>query len=273
LEIGDEMKNILITGGYGYIGTNVIGRYNNVCNFHISDYGELVTPAEEYGNLSGFDGVIHLAALSGVIACENNHQKAIKDNLVSANHIFKLATEYRIPVVFTSSGAAKDPQASIYASMKWMIEQLAEYYNSIGGNIHVVRLSNVYGGEFYTKKKKGTCIREFLERYNNNEPMQIHGEGIQVRDFIHVYDVCDALMKILETQPDFKGPIEIGTGIGHTILDIANMFPRKQNQHYVFADCQNIGTLSSIAETETAKKILGFEAKRKVEDYIKESII
>jgi len=266
------MKRILITGGLGYIGTNIRGKYSDKYRFHVSDYGEFFTPAHEYQNLNNFDGVIHLAALSGVIACENNTQKAIRDNIISANKIFELATQYRVPVVFTSSGAAKDPKASIYASMKWMIEEMAEYYNSEGGNIHVVRLSNVYGGEYYTKKKKGTCIREFLERYNNNEPMQVHGDGTQVRDFIHVYDVCEAIMTILDFNPYYMKPIEIGTGIGHTILEVAEMFPRKQNNHYEFVECQNIGTLSSIADTGLAKEILGFEAKRKVEDYIKESI-
>lgn len=206
--------------------------------------------------------------MSGIAACEIDPIKAIKDNILSANHIFKLATEWKVPVVFTSSQAAKTPRSSEYAFMKWTCENLAHTYNFEGGINYVVRLANVYGGIGYLQKKN-TCIKQFVTNYRKNLPLKIHGEGTQIRDFIHVYDICDALISIVEKKPDYKGPYDIGTGKGYSIMDIARMFP---NMKYETSLDRNIGTDSSIADISVAEELIGFRAKKEIQDYIKESI-
>ena len=262
------MKTILITGGLGYIGTNIKERYGDQFTFFTSDYGDYVTPVEEYNNLRGIDAVIHLAALSGIGACEVDPIKAIKDNILSANHIFKLAQRYSVPVIFTSSQAAKTPKSSEYAFMKWTCENLAHMYNFEGGNNYIVRLANVYGGIGYFRKKN-TFIKKLITNYKNDVPIEVHGDGNQIRDFVHVYDVCDAFMSILQKRDMYKGPYDIGTGIGHSIIDVVKMLP---NAKYIHNVNRSSGTDSSIADVSVAKEILGFEAKLKLEDYIKENI-
>ena len=260
---------ILITGGDGYIGTNFYNRFWENHDIHICDIvhdcrAEKI-PIEK---IEQYDGIVHLAALSGIIACEEHWLDGIEKNILTANNVFSKAAMRNIPVVFTSSQAAKDPFSSKYANLKATCEGLAELY----GSTYVIRLSNVYGGDLYLEKKQ-TAVKQFITKYREGKPMEVHGTGSQQRDFIHVFDVCEAIMKILKLRPKDKSPMDIGTGKGTSILDVINMFPKKQNQvHYDFVDSRSAGTDSSIADVSQACSRIQFLAKRKLEDYIKESI-
>lgn len=272
-------KHYLVTGGNGYIGQNIYWK-NWVretgleveftsCDKHTFAYPEAQKLTKEH--LEGFDGVIHLAALSGIFACEENFGAASVDNIMTAGNVFRLTAEMGIPVVFTSSQAAKDMHSSIYATMKATCEALAEYYNLFGGKIYVVRLANVYGGDDYLRKKQ-TCVKQFITQYSIDRPFVVHGDGKQERDFVHCYDVCEAIYKIISIQPDYFKPIDIGTGKGTTILDLVKMFPRNRNHHYEFTESRNAGAKSSIADVSKLKELTGFVPERELKDYIKEMI-
>lgn len=270
---------ILLTGGNGYIGTNLKERFGDVVKFTVCDYGESLPLAHELtekeipkeNGWASYQGIIHLASLSGIIACENDPVIAVRDNILTAQNVFKLATKAGIPVVFTSSQAAKTPTTSTYAMMKWTVEQLATLYNNQGGNNYVIRLSNVYGGHDYLTKKQ-TCVKQFVCNYQEGIPLEVHGNGNQLRDFIHVFDVCKAIMKIFSHRPNNKSPMDIGTGKGTSIMDVVKMFPRKQNHHYDFVETRSAGSESSICDTSEAKKRINFKARRELKDYIKEMI-
>jgi len=272
------IKRYLITGSKGYIGENISfkdwsdDKLEDV-HFYDCDYNTDLPAAHKLTKdiVRNFDGVIHLAALSGIFACEEDPWRAVKDNIMAAGNVFEIATELGIPVVFTSSQAAKTPHTSFYANMKWTCETLANYFNDNGGKIYVVRLGNVYGAYKYLKKKQ-TCVKQFITKYQINQPFEVHGDGRQKRDFIHVYDVCEAIYKIISTMPDYFEPIDVGTGIGTSIADLANMFPRTRNQHYILTDSRNAGAKSSVADTSVLEQLTGFKPERKLEDYIKEMI-
>lgn len=268
---------ILVTGGMGYIAENLIRRYSNSFNwFDQCDYGVVhpdlpLAHQLSYSDIEDYDAIVHLAALSGIVACEEDPTKAVQMNLLTSMNVFNLAAKTGIPVVFTSSQAAKEPTSSKYAFMKWSVEEMARYYNNSGGMNYVLRLSNVYGGFKYLEKKQ-TCIKQFITSYRAGEPLKIHGNGEQTRDFLHVDDVCDVIMRVLERKPIQKRPIDIGTGIQTSIIQVQEMFPRKHNHHYEFEKTRSAGTDSSIADTSQAETILGFQAKRRLQDYIKEMI-
>lgn len=271
---------ILVTGGNGYIGTNILMRFNDEMSEHIEvdacDYG-IVYPdlplahQLSFSDIAKYDAIVHLAALSGIIACEENPQSAVQENILTAMNVFKHATKAGIPVVFTSSQAAKNPTSSKYAFIKWSCEQMAYLYNNEGGMNYVLRLSNVYGGHEYLEKKQ-TIVKQFITRYLKGQPLLIHGDGTQTRDFIHVDDVIDAIMRVFAMRPTIKEPMDIGTGRPLSIMQVQEMFPRKQNQHYEFEKERSAGASSSIANLTLAKDLLAFEAKRNLRDYIKEMI-
>lgn len=257
---------ILITGSNGYIGTNFYKRYKDQIEFKFCDIDTLLSPAQilEIEDIEDCDAIIHLAALSGISACENNHIFAVVDNILTAQNVFKLAFKKSIPVVFSSSQAAKDPSSSIYASMKFTCEQMAKYYRSFESNIYILRFANVYGGYGYLEKKQ-TCVKQFITNYKKGLPFEVHGDGTQGRDFVHVWDVCESIYRILMNTPYCNIPIDVGTGKETSIIDLANMFPdRKIN----FINSRNAGTDSSVADTSILNSIINFVPQRKLEDYI-----
>ena len=261
-----KMK-ILITGSNGYIGTNFYKRYKDQIVFKFCDKNtpfQAETLEIEDIEIKHCDAIIHLAALSGIFACENDHIAAVRDNILAAQNVFKLAFKKNIPVVFSSSQAAKDPSSSIYASMKFTCEQMAKYYRSICSPIYILRFANVYGGYGYLEKKE-TCVKQFITNYKKGLPFDVHGDGTQGRDFVHVWDVCESIYRILMNMPYCNIPIDIGTGKETSILDLANMFPdRKIN----FVNSRNAGTESSVADTSILNSIVKFVPQRKLEDYI-----
>jgi UDP-glucose 4-epimerase len=267
------IKRYLITGGKGYIGENMYYHEDwlkdeEKPSFSICDYHTDIPAAHKLTKdiVKNYDGVIHLAALSGIFACEEDPWTAVKDNIMSAGNVFNICTELGIPVVFTSSQAAKTPHTSFYANMKWTCETLAKHFNQYNGKIYVVRLGNVYGGYKYLQKKK-TCVKQFITKYNINEPFPIHGDGQQERDFVNVLDVCEAIYRIITTQPDYFEPIDIGTGKGISILDLRNMFPSHPCE---FTDSRNAGAKSSVADISVLKELVGFVPMKELKDYIKE---
>ena len=278
----DRRKRILITGGAGYIGCN-LQQYLTADWFNyevtICDFGYKDVPLAEQlesEHVRGFDGIVHLAALSGIIPCQENPKRAIRRNLLTAYNVFREATKYRIPVVFTSSQAAKIPETSTYAMQKRMVELMAEQFNE-QGLITVFRMTNVYGGIEYLEKKN-TVIKKFIEAYGALEPLVIHGDGHQERDFINVEDVCVFIERALK-KPYTEKPIDIGTGVGTSIGDIAKIFQddrrRIDNSLYpveLSEESRTVGVESSIADPRLAKEVLDYECYPRMGQYITQQL-
>jgi len=125
-----------------------------------------------------------------------------------------------------------------YSVSKTSGEELCKMYSKLYGLETVIfRYFNVYGERQPLKGQYAPVIGIFLRQNKANEPMTIVGDGLQRRDFTHVSDVVDANIKaanftapeyIIENEISYRkyewGQVyNIGTGINHSILDIANM--------------------------------------------------
>ena len=266
------MKSILITGSNGYIGTNLVG-YLRKDEYKIFGIDKATgTPAEFLDRIKGnCDCIVHLAALSGIQACEDDLVMAIRDNLSSAFNIFSLASYKNIPVVFLSSQAAKEPKSSIYAMMKHIIEVQARTMNSeYIANIKVLRLTNVYGGADYLVKKN-TVVKKFIEAYKKGYPLIVDGNGDQTRDFIHVDDVCEYIRKCIEISATLLyRPVDIGTGVQTSINDMVKMFNTENVQYDISS--RTVGVSTNVADTERAFEIFGYRPENKLQKYINEEI-
>ena len=270
-----DRRKILITGGAGYIGTN-LHKYLTADWFDydvdICDYGEVHSgdlPLAEHlrsEDIEKYDGIVHLAALSGIAACEKEPDKAVRRNLLSAMNVFMEAAKFKIPCVFTSSQAAKDPTSSSYAMQKRICELMAESLNDKGAFITVFRMTNVYGGEEYLERKQ-TVIKQFVDKYYKDEAFIIDGDGTQERDFLHVDDVCVFIERALNHF--VKTPIDIGTGVGTSINDLALYFGEyKSKSAFRSYGSRSIGVNSSIADTIPALTEYNFQAYPRMGEYL-----
>jgi UDP-glucose 4-epimerase len=267
-----DRRKILITGGAGYIGTE-LQKYLTADWFSydvdICDFNQKLPLAEqlEAKHIEPYDGIVHLAALSGIIPCQKFPEQAKRRNLLTAANIFQEAARFKIPCIFTSSQAAKNPATSSYAMQKRTCELMAEQFNSKGAQITVFRMTNVYGGPEYIERKS-TVIKQFVKAYEEGRPLQIDGNGLQQRDFLHVDDVCIYIERALNHFVD--EPIDIGTGVGTSINDIASHFKGYPVEHVI--ESRTIGVESSIADPSRAIAEYGHKAVPKMGEYIAQQI-
>lgn len=256
------MKKVLITGSSGYIGTNLKELFKKEGIEYVEVDRQIGLNAEDYNDFSEVDGVVHLAARSGIPSCEMNPQDAAISNLSATYNVFCHAFMLELPVVFASSQAAKSPNEGIYGFTKYAAEQEAFRLNRQGGKIRVYRFANVYGGLNY--EKKNTVVSMFMRAKLSNKPIIVNGDGFQTRDFIHVDDICRAIYLGLITDVPVDEPIDVGSGEEKSILDLARMF----NHRYVFDRGGRAGVSSSVADVRRAKRLLGFEVEKSLKDYV-----
>jgi UDP-glucose 4-epimerase len=270
-----DRRKILITGGAGYIGIN-LHKYLTADWFEydvdICDYGETASgdlPLAEHlrsEDIEKYDGIVHLAALSGIAACQKEPEKAVRRNLLTAMNVFMEAAKFKIPCVFTSSQAAKDPATSSYAMQKRICELMAEDLNRKGAFITIFRMTNVYGGEEYLERKQ-TVIKQFVDKYYTDEDFIIDGDGTQERDFLHVDDVCVFIERALNHFT--KSPIDIGTGVGTSINDLALYFGESKAKSAIYSqESRSVGVTSSIADPYEALAAYNYQAYPRMGEYL-----
>lgn len=215
---------ILVTGGKGYIGTNLRYQIETTYNVGKTTKYELI----DYDIINGFDvlnaeqlfhairevdAVIHLAAVSGIVACEKEPGHATKVNVDGTCISSRFATALNKPFVLASSFAAENP-INVYGYTKRLAEAVVLKNRGI-----ICRLSNVYGGHEYLSRKNS--VVSFLKKCQEaGELPQLHDEGMHKRDFIHVSDVCWGLIEALRQS---SGIYKICTGKETSIKDLAKL--------------------------------------------------
>lgn len=234
-----SIKNILVTGHKGYIGSHLIETLSqhNVFGIDLKDNENLLTcefPQD-------IDLVIHLAGKSGVRESIKDPTSYWMNNIEASKRLFERYKNTRI--IYASSSSAYQPELNPYASSKFTLEMLAsKYSNTLGLRIHTVYSDKPRSGMFLDK-----LLNNNLEYVTNHQ-----------RDFIHVNDVCDAI-NILITKPKTTGIIDIGTGKPIRICDLAPNLPIRLNTPYERS--------ITCANTETMK-FLGFKPKYNIENFL-----
>ena len=245
---------ILITGGAGFIGSHLVAAYQGIAeeirvldNFqsgraenlegfsHTLIKGSVCDSALVNEAVDGIDCVFHLAALGNVPECLKNPHQCNETNIQGLKNILKSSQKWDVPrFVFPSSASVYGlnppnptrediPLSPLnpYANSKVEGERLVD---SLGQSTQCstcsLRLFNVFGPHQDPNGGYAAVIPLFISKALKNEPIEIHGDGLQTRDFISVRDVIAAFVHTAK-HPDLKGPFNVGNTKAIRILDLA----------------------------------------------------
>lgn len=279
---------ILVTGGLGFVGSTLVDRLvelgNNVT---VIDNLSSISSSKDYKNdlvtylindikninqinfEKKFEVIYHLAGLARIQPSFENPLAYVEVNISGTAIICELAKNHNAKLIYSSSSSINNGKHKTpYTFSKWGGEEVLktwkECYNL---NASICRFYNVYGPREPKTGDYATVIRKFIRQHKNKEPLTIVGDGKQRRDFTHVSDIIEGLIKVASiNQNDL---FHLGRGINYSINELAAMFKYDNIQHIKLRKGEGLVTL---ADYNTTFNKLGWEARYNLEDYIKEKI-
>lgn len=211
--------NYLVTGGLGFIGTNLSIKLNELSiGFTLLDklQGEDVVDCPVVP--LAYDKIVHLAAFTNIRESIKWPRQAIKQNCDSTLQALTWARDLRSHLIFSSSMGAASP-TSPYTASKLACEAFCTAFReSFGIDTTILRFSNVYGPH---SKFKGSVIPTFIKRALHKKSLEIYGNGFQTRDFVYVDDVTDAIVNCPK-----RAFMNIASGTTTSVLEIAEHIQR-----------------------------------------------
>ena len=279
------MKSILVTGGAGFIGSNLIKKIikkgYNVSSLDNYSTGktENEVPGVKYINddienifklKTKFDVCFHLAAQSRVQPSFNNPQESVRVNVTGTTKVMEWARINNVKVIYAgSSSKHHDPSDSPYAMTKFLGEEVCKLYKkSFNVNVEIARFYNVYGPLQQLDEKFGNVIGIWQVKVSKNQPLPIVGDGNQKRDFIHVHDIVDGLLKISNSEIKHDDAWEIGTGINYSINELYTMFNKKYDINSVNIPDQKGNYRETLRVNDDLINLLNWQPKDRLKEYI-----
>ena len=188
-------KRVLISGGLGFIGTNLRQLYPNA---DILDRPQDI--CEDLPDVE-YDQIFHLAAKHHIPTCEKEAEECIKVNCWGTINLLKTYPNARILVAGSSSS---NEIKSVYGASKAFLELLIKLHK----NYLVTKFYNVFGE--HQKLEGGAATPKFIYHMLTNKPLTVNGDGTQFRDFTYVGDVVNNLKELMES--DLTGVTHLGHG-------------------------------------------------------------
>ena len=205
---------MLITGSKGFIGTFLVEFFSQdilykdweIDTIDLNGGDDVICKdVADFRPVKKYDVVIHLAAFADIRNSLDDPDRFWENNVEKAKGIFKYCEVNNVRLLYASSAGAKDWWLNPYATSK-KVNEIQAPYNSVG-----MRFFNVYGhysreDMLFRMLEQGTA--KYLTRHK--------------RDWIHVYDLAQAIARLIPT--DIVGTVDIGNGYSTSVLDLAKEF-------------------------------------------------
>ncbi len=283
-------KNILITGGAGFIGSNLAeylsqhpitilddlstGKLSNIENLPVKFVqGSILNNDILEDLITAADAVVHLAAQVSVQISLQNPKFSRLINIDGFCNVLEMCKKHDKKLVYASSAAVYGENQNLplvendtttpisnYGLEKYINEQYAMLYqtNAVG-----LRFFNVYGKNQDPSSPYSGVISKFLQCFATNTPISIFGDGLQSRDFIFVKDVCRAIEKAIfhnNTTPEvYNVCTQKSTNLLELTKVMANVFQKKLPVNFLEGKQGDIK--HSLGSSQAASKLLGFQAE------------
>ena len=294
---------ILVTGGAGFIGTNLIkrllkdghdvvsvdnystGKKDNEqdgCKYLDMDLAVSTPKHGSWGQgkfqLEKPDVIYHIGALARIQPSIKEPAKHIKNNFLSTLNILEYARLNNVPVVYAGSSSKHHGlYESPYAWSKFSGEELCKLYSSVYDvSTSICRFYNVYGPHQLTVGDYCTVVGIFETLYKDGKSLTITGDGEQRRDFTHVDDIVDGLVKcgdalLGEGNSVINGvEFELGRGVNHSINEVASYFGEDYPTEYISSRKGEYDR--TLCEDKKAHEVLGWNPTINLEDYIRDFV-
>jgi len=242
---GLQGRRVLVTGGSGFIGRHAVAGLTRAgATVRVLDLGPHPDPSVDVvvGDLSdpdaleaafagGMDSVVHLAAVTSVLRSVENPGGTFDTNVAGTHAVLEAARAAGVTsLAFASTNAVTGPMEAPaivetatlrpltpYGATKAASEMLMSAYTaSYGVRCVCLRLTNVYGPGM---QAKDSIVARLMRAIRLEREFEIYGDGRQVRDYVHAWDVIDA-MKISLVNEDWHGPVVIGSGKSLSVLEV-----------------------------------------------------
>ena len=280
-------KTILVTGGAGFIGSNLIERLvkdpsNRVISLdnYFTGSRENHIPGAEYreGHTKDIEKLIpetpdivyHLGEYSRVEQSFADMPIVWESNKTGTFAVLEFCRKNNTKIIYAGSstkfgdgGLGRDQ--SPYAWTKASNTELVRNYGAWFGLPYAITyFYNVYGTREISSGPYATLIALFKEKIKKHEPLTVVTPGTQVRNFTHVDDIVNGLILVGEKgEGDDYG---LGSEEGYSILDIAKMF----GGEVVMIPERKGNRMSASVELSRSKNELGWHTEKRIADYIKQ---
>ena len=233
------MKNIFVTGGSGFIGSNIVDLLikknfnvtvldkikpkNDKANYINTDLSNLKNLKKITKNI---DCIYHLAGVSNINKVKKIPLKTIKDNILLTCNLLEASRFNKVKrFIFASSIYAHSSSGNLYTSSKVAAENIIKnYFTLFKIRFTILRYATVYG----TNNRGEDVISLFLKKARNNNKITVHSSGKQTRDFIHAKDLASCSLRALNKRY-IKKILTIGNKKKVQIIYIAKLIKKLAN--------------------------------------------
>ena len=289
-----KKNKIIVTGGAGFVGTNLIHLLLKKTNFKIISIDNYSSGFKKNhindkrvkyinGNTKNINKIIkypqkiisifHFGEFARIYQSFNNMNECIDSNTIGSNSIFNFCLINKIKLIYSATSASlgnrgDDKNLSPYAFTKAknleLLENLKKWFSF---KFEVIYFYNVYGPKQICKGKMSTVIGIFEDSYSNKKPLPVVRPGSQSRRFTHINDTVDICY--LAWKKGLCRHYSISNKKGYSIIDVAKMFnskirylKKRPGERYA----------SALTNMNLSNKVYKYFGKKSLKDYIKNFI-
>ena len=289
------MKKIVITGGAGFVGSNLIEYLLHKTKFKIisidnyssgSKKNHIINRRVKYikGNTKNISFILkkdirsihslfHFGEFSRIYQSFLKMSECIDSNSIGTNEVFNFCLQNKIKLVYSATSASlgnkgNDKNLSPYSFSKAknleLLENLKKWFKF---KFEIIYFYNVYGPKQICKGRMATVIGIFEEEYLKNNPLPVVKPGTQTRKFTHIYDTVNATYFAWKKNRCLH--YSISNRQSYSIIEVAKMFntkikflPQRQGERYA----------SALTKMNLSNKVYRLYGDIKLKNYIKNFI-